>query len=117
MVTWLQCRLRRGGRKRAELPTSNIEHPTSNIEHRSEDKTAVSCQIFTSMLDVGCSKFDVRFNSNADDQTAFSAKKDFRRGGSCPPPEVRHGLKPLNHIVGSPQLATIHGTIPMGLVP
>jgi hypothetical protein len=23
----------------------------------------------------------------------LSAKKDFRRGGSCPPPEVRHGSK------------------------
>ncbi len=25
-------------------------------------------------------------------------KKDFRRGGSCPPPEVRHGLKPQTRI-------------------
>ena len=31
------------------------------------------------------------------------AKKDFRRGGSYPPPEVRHGLKPYHSNLGSPK--------------
>src|SRR5581483_5016882 len=29
---------------------------------------------------------------------AMWIKKDFRRGGSYPPPEVRHGTKPLNRV-------------------